>query len=494
MLISKKYLVINTDPAAPEKQIVALDENKELLFRLQVRPAKDGIPFYLDVERFKGKSVEFLCDKKEFVFDGETECKTPTCNSFRPEIHYTVPYGWLNDPNGLIFYGGKYHIFCQHNPLSTVWGNMHWHHSVTTDFADFEHIGDVLFPDKNGTMFSGSAVCDTQNVSGLGKNAMLLFYTNAEYSNNSTAPKFTQELAYSTDSVHFTKYAGNPIVPNITGENRDPKVVFVPEMNAYVMALYLDGDEYCLLKSDNLLNWNEFQRIHIKGDCECPDLYYLKESGKWILSGAADYYIVGSFNKNGFAAEQEPVRYYCELDGKNSYAAQSFFGTHGRVLRITWENIDPENNQCFCGQMSVPAEMSLVTLNDGRMRLKASLCSEIENRLKPVQSGCAGKYITNGFCVADIESKSDFSVNIDDTELNINIKKNTISLGGKSIPLSLSGHINLRLIIDKMSIEIFADDGLIFSVIKSINNAHERIITVSGDDAKVKILKYKKQR
>jgi len=144
--------------------------------------------------------------------------------------------------------------------------------------------------------------------------------------------------------------------------------------------------------------------------------------------------------------------------------------------------------------MSVPAEMSLVTLNDGRMRLKASLCSEIENRLKPVQSGCAGKYITNGFCVADIESKSDFSVNIDDTELNINIKKNTISLGGKSIPLSLSGHINLRLIIDKMSIEIFADDGLIFSVIKSINNAHERIITVSGDDAKVKILKYKKQR
>ena len=491
MLITKKYLVALTEEAAPEIPVSAKDENGNELFQLQIRASQTGQPFYLDVERLMGKTVFFYTGEKAFSFDGEAdfpEAPADEAQRLRPKRHYTVPYGWLNDPNGLIFYNGKYHIFCQHNPLGTAWGNMHWHHSVTEDFVQFTHLSDALFPDNMGTMFSGSAVCDVRNVSGFGNNTLLLFYTIAEYSRGFHKPRFTQGLAYSADGIHFTKYAGNPIVPNIRGENRDPKVVYVPEMLAYVMALYLDGDEYCLLKSDNLLHWERFQTVRIAGDGECPDLYRLQESGKWILSGASDYYIVGRFDESGFVAEQEPVRFFRELDGRCSYAAQSFSGIDDRVLRLSWENIRPGDGQCFCGQLSMPMELSLVTLPGGFMRLRATLSREIESRLIPVQNGAFAVYeINSSAYVADMGFDGDFTVSIDGTVLQISVGNNTISLGKKSIPLSLSGKRRLRLIVDKMSVELLADDGLIFSCVKALCDKDCRRLTVLSGTVTVHI-------
>ena len=490
MIIKKNYLVAYTDENAPEREITAKDENEKLLFKLNIRESKTGKPFYLDVERFKGKSVFFYQDDSEFCFDGETDdipVPEDETQSFRPEMHYTVPYGWLNDPNGLIFKDGKYHIFCQHNPLGTAWGNMHWFHSVTEDFINFEHIGDALFPDASGTMFSGSAICDEENVSGLGKGAILLYYTIAEYPNSSRAIEFSQGLAYSTDKIHFKKYEFNPIVPNIKGENRDPKVVFVPEMNAFVMALYLDKNEYCLLKSNNLLNWERFQTLNISGDGECPDLYYIEDCKKWVFSGASDYYVIGHFDKSGFIAEQKPLRFYRELDGRYSYAAQSFSGTKGRILRLTWENVNPENGQCFCGQLSVPFEMKTVSMKSGAMRLKATLCSESERKLKVVHDGSAPVYYINGSFIADFSFSESFNIDIDGYALQISVENNTVSYNNKTIPLTLSGKLNLKLIVDKMSIEILADDGLIFSVIKALYKNDERTLKISGGKAELKI-------
>ncbi|MBR6939579.1 MAG: glycoside hydrolase family 32 protein [Clostridia bacterium] len=483
MIISKKYLSVFTSESAAEKQVTAKDKNGNLLFNLQIRPDKTGMPFYLDVERLKGKDVFFYCEGNEFCFDGETDSISSfldNSQSLRPLLHYTVPYGWLNDPNGLIFYEGNYHIFCQHNPLGTSWGNMHWHHSVTKDFIHFEHLGDALFPDETGTMFSGSAICDKNNVSGLGKNALLLYYTIAEYSGRHNQPEFSQGLAYSLDGMHFSKYKGNPVVPNIKGENRDPRVVFVPEINAYVMALYLEGDEYCLLKSDNLLNWKLFQRINIKSDGECPDLYYLSDGGKWILSGASDYYIVGHFEKCGFVPEQEPLRFYTETDGRHSYAAQSFSGTDTRVMRLSWENINPGDGQRFCGQLSVPMEMSLVTLPDGKMRLKASLCKELESKLVPCKKSDGEYLIESGAYVADFYFDESFTADIDGASLRVNVSNNTVSLGGNTVPLSLSGEKNLRLVVDTMSIEILADSGLIFSCVKNICKSGTRRLKIQS--------------
>ena len=491
MIITKKYLVFYTDENAPEKHITAESADGRKLFEAQVRLCKSGLPYCLDVERFIGEDIYFYSDGGEVLPDCTADspaAHTGNAQRFRPQLHYTTPYGWLNDPNGLIYENGRYHVFCQHNPLGTAWGNMHWYHSITTDFAHFEHLGDALFPESEGTMFSGSAVCDTENVSGLGKNALLLYYTSAGYSDGA---KFTQCLAYSADGIHFTKYENNPIVPNIKGENRDPKVVFVPEMNAYIMALYLDGCEYCLLKSVNLIDWEQIQTIRLDGDGECPDLYCLPDCRKWVLSGASDCYIIGRFDKNGFIAEQLPLRFYQELDGRCSYAAQSYSGVSGRVLRLTWENINPENGQCFCGQLSVPFEMSSVAAQDGTVRLKASLCSELESRLTPVQEGCAGRYaISEAAYVADIETDGDCTLDIDGAKLYVSADKNAVIFGDNSITLTEKDTHNIRLIVDRMSVEILADGGLIYSCIKNLCGSHTRSLDVSGSAAKVRILKY----
>ncbi|MBQ5995687.1 MAG: glycoside hydrolase family 32 protein [Clostridia bacterium] len=492
MKIRNKYLVVRTDPSAPEKPVEARDDNGNLLFKLLIRADKSGLPYYLDAERFVGQSVNFSCNGKEFIFDGEADA--PALRFYeeaklRPALHCTVPEGWLNDPNGLVFFNGKYHVFCQHNPLGTAWGNMHWHHFTTDDFVNFQSLGEALFPDECGTMFSGSAICDTENVSGLGKNSLLLFYTIAEYPLPDKSPLFSQGLAYSTDGISFKKYEGNPIVPNIKGENRDPKVVFVPEIESFVMALYLDGDEYCFLRSDNLLDWTFFQSLHLPSDAECPDLYFVEESGKWVFSGASDCYIVGHFEKSGFVAEQEPLRYYRELDGRLSYAAQSFSGTGGRVLRMSWENIDPENSQCFCGQLSIPMEMTLVTLTDGTKRLKSNICKEMEGRLKAVRKGCFKSLVIEGAFIADIKiPDNDFWIGIDSTLFKISKSNNTLSFNENSIPLSLSGKYSLRLIVDTMSIEISADDGLVFSSVKNVCKGTKRTVSFSDGNLELTVL------
>lgn len=465
MKITEKYLMALTDEHAPEQTVTATDESGKTLFQLQIRTCPTGQPYYLNVERLRGQNVFFRCGEEDFRFDAAVnEPEEVPC--LRPQQHFTVPYGWLNDPNGLVFFNGEYHIFCQHNPLGTAWGNMHWHHSTTTDFARFAHHGDVLFPDEKGTMFSGSAVCDTQNVSGLGKDTLLLYYTIAEYPAAGQSPRFSQGLAFSADGVHFTKYAGNPVVPNIKGENRDPKVVYVPEMSAYVMALYLDGDAYGLLQSDNLLQWSMLQTIHLPGDAECPDLYYLKDSGKWVFSGASDTYLVGHFESTGFVPEQPPRRFFRALDGRRSYAAQSFSGLENRVLRLTWESFAPAAEQRFCGQLSVPMAMSLATMQDGTRRLKASLCRELESRLTLLTAeDSTALTVRETAFVADIDISEDGFVRVDDTVLTISVTDNTITYGEAAIPLSLSGGRQLRLVVDRLSVELLADDGLIFSCV-----------------------------
>ena len=482
MKIAQNYLIIRTDENAPERTVCARDEKGVLLFRLQIRAAATGKPFYLDVARYRGKEISFSCGEAPFHFDGACDTLPAAPQRHRPTMHYTVPYGWLNDPNGLICIDGKYHIFCQHNPLGTAWGNMHWHHSVTEDFIRFEHCGDALFPDGAGTMFSGSAIRDTRNVSGLGKDTVLLYYTVADYGDENGRTQFSQGLAYSADGIHFTKYPENPVVPHITGENRDPKVVFVPEMDTYVMALYLDGDAYCLLKSDDLLHWEQFQTVHIPNDSECPDLYYLSDCQKWVLTGAADYYLVGHFNQNGFVREQEALRFYRELGGRYSYAAQSFSGTNGSVLRLSWENIRPDGGAPFCGQMSIPMQMSSVTLPDGTVRLRAALPDEMEKRLKPAEN-------TDGAFIADIRFQQNFTVNIDGTELKIDVKHNTISHRGNQIPLTLSGNKSLRLLVDTMSIEILADGGLIFSSLPAFCESGTHTLRITQGDADIRIQK-----
>ena len=182
----------------------------------------------------------------------------------RPQFHFTAKKGWLNDPNGLVYFNGLYHLFFQHNPFGTEWGNMTWGHAVSKDLVRWTQLDDAIEPDKLGTIFSGSAVVDENNTSGFGTNGkapLVCIYTAAGGTNTaSTGKRFTQCLAYSTDGVTFKKYEGNPVLPHQIVNNRDPKVIWYAPDKRWVMALYLDGHKYGFFGSPDLKNWTDHER------------------------------------------------------------------------------------------------------------------------------------------------------------------------------------------------------------------------------------------
>lgn len=299
----------------------------------------------------------------------------------RPRAHFTAPRGWINDPNGPIFYEGQYHLFYQHNPGAPVWGNMHWGHAVSRDLVRWEHLPIALFPDETGTMFSGSAIEDTENRTGLtqnGRNPLILYYTAA-------GEPFEQRMAFSTDGGRtFQKRPGSAVIPHIIGSNRDPKVAWDEEKGVYRLALYLDGDEYALFESQDLIHFVPRQTLSLPGDNECPDLYPVAaDDGArlWVLCGAHDIYLVGRFDENGlFAPVQSAGRLHY---GGCSYAAQSFSGIPGgRILRMSW-NQAPLNSPLIQGGMCTPAEMRLIC-REGRYLLCAQPAREFESLRAPL--------------------------------------------------------------------------------------------------------------
>ena len=286
--IDRRYLALPVSEHAQVKKLCFRSEEGELLYDLDVKldPVGAQHVYYADMRRFIGQTLEVCCTP-EVDFSVQLTDSTPKAGGerFRPVAHFAPDRGWINDPNGLMFYEGKYHLFFQHNPAGMNWGNMHWGHAVSDDLVHWEEQEIALFPDAFGTMYSGCAVIDERNVSGLGQGErapILLFYTAAgDRSEMSRGKEHVQCLAYSTDGGKtFEKYAGNPIIDHIIGGNRDPKVIFCPELDAYAMALYLDGATYALFKSDNLLNWEMIQKIDLPGDSECPDFFPLYLDGE----------------------------------------------------------------------------------------------------------------------------------------------------------------------------------------------------------------------
>ena len=252
---------------------------------------------------------------------------------YRPQFHFTPRKGWTNDPNGLVFYKGEYHLFFQHNPFGVKWGNMTWGHAVSPDLVHWTATGATpLNPTMLGTMFSGSAVVDWGNTAGLQSGAektIVSIYTAAGgTSPESKGQPFTQCMAYSNDRGRtWTKYAGNPVVPHIAGENRDPKVVWHAPTRQWIMALFLDGNTYRFLASPNLKNWTHAARYHVSpAPRECPDFFPMPVEGepgttKWVWTAANGHYLVGTFDGKRFIPEvmTQPGHY-----GKNYYAVQTY--------------------------------------------------------------------------------------------------------------------------------------------------------------------------
>lgn len=390
----------------------------------------------------------------------------------RPQFHFTAPKGWLNDPNGLVYYKGEYHLFYQHNPFGTEWGNMTWGHAVSKDLLHWKHLPNALTPDEMGTMYSGSAVVDWKNTSGLGTKEnppMVMLYTAAGGKNAMSKGKpFTQALAYSTDGRTFSKLAGNPIIGHIEAENRDPKVFWHEPTKNWVMALYLDHDRFTIFRSHNLISWARAGNISIPGDGECPDLFELPIDGnannkKWVFWGAAGKYRLGSFDGYVFKPETDSLD---SNHGPHAYAAQTYSDApRGRRIQISWMRGGNYPNMPFNQQMTLPLELKLISTPYGPRISILPVQETSKLRKKDLGAAKAGEITTTSDLLevrATFSARSDASLKIGEHEIRFNAGTKTIECLGRKVQApGLKETIDIVVFRDRTSLEIFADSGLV---------------------------------
>jgi sucrose-6-phosphate hydrolase SacC (GH32 family) len=263
---------------------------------------------------------------------------------YRPQFHFTPRKFWTNDPNGLVYYKGEYHMFFQHNPFGINWGNMTWGHAVSKDLIHWRQLRNAIEPDELGTIYSGSAVVDWNNTAGFqtGKERVLVaFYTSAGKHAPVRRP-YTQSIAYSNDRGRtWAKYKNNPVVEHIRGSNRDPKVIWYEPTKTWITALYLDGDDFTLLSSKNLKQWTRLHDVKLAESGECPDFFELpvdgnSENTRWVFWGADGTYLLGSFDGHKFTPESGPL----ESRVGNHYAAQTYSDGQGQVSGHALQSAD----------------------------------------------------------------------------------------------------------------------------------------------------------
>jgi len=375
-----------SDSAVQRKVRVLVDGQAEREFTIGAASDQPDWWAALDIAAYGGKKLTITVDKlpenSQFLplIEQGTAPKGRADlyrEALRPQLHFSPARGWNNDPNGLAYYKGEYHLFFQHNPYGTKWGNMHWGHAVSKDLLHWNELGEALYPDAMGPMFSGSGVVDARNTSGLGVDGagpLVLIYTAA---GNPTV----QGIAASSDGRTFTKFAGNPVIAQITPGNRDPKVIWHAPTRRWVMALYVGfpeplkpgekkpgrRDTIHFLTSPDLKQWTVASQI--EGFFECPDIFPLAVDGdaqrtKWVLTAANSEYMVGQFDGQAFTPETPKLKGH---RGRGFYAAQTFSdlpASDGRRIQIGWLQA-PAPGMPFNQAMSVPLELTLVSTAEG---------------------------------------------------------------------------------------------------------------------------------
>lgn len=469
--ITHPYLVFPVNNAKSMKNLLFYMDG-EAVYEAALRLDTYNPDFYayLDVRRFTGRTLELRTEPEMAVSYREADeidradlYREP----FRPLYHFTEKNGWLNDPNGLVRLGDTWHMFYQQNPGAPQWGNMHWGHAVSDDLMHWTQLPSALFPDEMGTMFSGSAIIDKEGRAGLGKGTALFYYTAAGGSGRAAGKKFTQCLAYSDDGGKtLKKYEKNPVIDHIIGGNRDPKVIFCEETGTYLCALYLDGNTYGLLSSDNLLDWKLIQKLELPGDAECPDFYPLTADDgvrKWVFSGASARYLVGDMVDGRFVPTQEVRGMHT---GSLGYAAQTYSTLEdGRRINITWERVNFPGNVPFCSQMGIPVTHVLRRDADGYY-LHASPVKEAK---KLRGTAYALGHTPDGYTctVSDTANELLLTVPAEGGAITVSVlgftvvldrEKLTASVGDHSIPVyPVNGKIKLRMFTDTCSLELFTE-------------------------------------
>jgi sucrose-6-phosphate hydrolase SacC (GH32 family) len=342
-------------------------------FRIRLASGTPDYWVFCDLTSLKGKTIKISYEGNSSGINNIYQDDVIAGNDSlyqeknRPQFHFTSRRGWNNDPNGLIYYDGEYHLFYQHNPYEKEWENMHWGHAVSKDLIHWEELQEALYPDKLGTVFSGSVVVDYDNTAGFNKDgtpAMIAVYT------ADNPEKQIQCIAYSLDKGRtWTKYANNPVIDSKAKWNskdtRDPKVFRYKPGEHWVLVLN-ERDGHSIYTSKNLKDWN-FES-HVTGFWECPELFELpvdgdKNNTKWVMYGASGAYMLGRFDGKVFTPEAG--KYYYTTG--SIYAAQTFTNipdSDGRRIQIGWGRIS-HPDMPFNGMMLLPTELTLKNTKDG---------------------------------------------------------------------------------------------------------------------------------
>ena len=520
---NQRYLLLPVEEVMPDVRVSMIVNNKEVNVA-DVRLAVNRVDYFvpLDLSDYAGKNIllkfklgsndpirgklSAVCCKEMKLSD---TFDTGNREKFRPTYHFSPLYGWMNDPNGMVYKDGEYHLFYQHNPYGSKWGNMHWGHAISKDLINWEHRPDAITPDALGTIFSGSAVVDTDNTAGFGAGAIVAIYTQ-------NSDRQVQSIAYSTDNGRsFTKYENNPVLTSDARDFRDPKVFCHKETQRWIMLLAV-GQEMQIFSSSNLKDWafessfGEGQGAH-GGVWECPDLFELPVDGtnekKWVLlcnlnpggpfGGSATQYFVGTFNGKEFVNESPSKTKWMDW-GKDHYATVTWSDApDNRRIAIAWMSNWQYANDVPTSQYrspnSVPRDLSLFTV-DGETYLQSAPSPELlalrdaskkrsfkvngTRTIKEMIPGNDGAYeieLTIENQRADVIGFRLYNDKGEEVDMQYDMKEKKFSMDrrksgevsfNENFPMltwtaieSGKDELKLRLFVDKSSVEAFGDGG-----------------------------------
>ena len=388
----------------------------------------------------------------------------------RPQLHFSSRRGWLNDPNGLVWHDGRYHLYYQHNPYGWPWGNMHWGHASSPDLLHWTEHPVAIYPPRYGdNAFSGSAVIDEHNTSGLGRDGiapLVAIYTSTDRG---------ECLKYSLDGgMTFEEYAGNPVVEH---QGRDPKVFWYAPQQKWVMVVYDERPrrrELAIYDSPDLKEWT-YRSSH-GPFWECPELFPLPVDGdttnvKWVMYSGNAQYFIGTFD--GFRFTPETPRYRFRRGAM--YASQTYNNTpDGRRIQVGWGSGLSTPGMPFNQMMTLPTELRLETTVDG-VRLRAApirelaglhrdafaLTDRVASKSDTVRIE-AGSDLLHVRLTLDVGDAWETIVHVDGYELVY--QTTSFLLDGHFVRPTADGKLHLEIITDRTSAEVFANGGELYSV------------------------------
>lgn len=544
-----RFVLLPVQDSAPEGKVYVVVDNQAVK-GMNVRMAREKVDYYvpLDLIGFEGKDLAIdvqnvpqssLCWKEIKLSD---TFDLTNRESYRPVYHHTPPYGWMNDPNGMFYKDGVYHLYYQFNPYGSTWGNMHWGHSTSTDLVSWKHEDIALAPDAWGSIFSGSCVVDHDNTAGFGAGAVIAIYTSAKPTPWGDCQ--TQSLAYSLDNGYtFTKYAHNPVLTSTERDFRDPKVFWYAPDKHWVMLLAV-GQEMEIHISADLKEWKKESTFGAKqgahgGVWECPDLVELPVEGtgrkRWVLicnlnpggpfGGSAAQYFVGSFDGKTFVNESPAVTKWLDW-GKDNYATVTWSDApQERCIALGWlsnwqyQAILPTKQ--YRGENTIARDLTLYN-QGGELYLKSSPSPEIK-KIRKEKVSMPSFNVSDTYDIAELLKDNSGTYELEMTIKNIsagkvkfclsNEKGNKVdmyydmkrklfvmdrSLSGKVdfskefpavtvAPIAETKEIQIRLFVDKSSIETFGEEGKFVMTNLVFPDAPYNRISFQSEDGSYKV-------